>query len=130
MTEPTTSDDPQATLRRIVALVEGSHFSEAGERQALLDQLTELQQEITAGQDEEEELPSSLHEALQTTEVLAIKQLVTPPASSTSGDDDPELSWSDLSDKVKEHVSVWEANHPRLAVSLAKFNDVLAKLGI
>ncbi len=133
MTEPESPalEDTQATLKRIYALVETSTFADENDRSALIDQLNELRREIGEedGAATKKDLPTSLHQALQTTEVLAIKQLVSP-SNGEAEKDHAELSWTDLSETIKEQVSLWEANHPKLAVSFAKFNDVLAKLGI
>lgn len=130
MTNPERQPDTgevHATLSRMYALIETSDFTNEDERLALRRQLDALQSEID--DDEESRLPAGFHEALQKTEVLAIKQLLDSPAEEAPSSPVGK-SWEDLEVAIKEIATAWEARHPKLAVAFAKFTDVLARIGI
>lgn len=121
------TDEVRATLNRMYALIETSDFTNEDERSALRHQLDALQSEID--EDEESRLPTGFHEALQKTEVLAIKQLLESPAEDAASSPVGK-SWDELETAIKQIVTAWEARHPKLAVAFAKFTDVLARIGI
>tara|TARA_R110002073_G_scaffold275657_1_gene439435 strand:- start:126 stop:518 length:393 start_codon:yes stop_codon:yes gene_type:complete len=124
---PPKLEDIQATLSRLDGLVETSQFGDEGERSALRQQLAELRREV--GELKEDALPVTLHNALQQAEGLAVRRLVD--SSEKGGASDiADLSWEDLGRSIEQAIESWEAQHPRLAVALMNFSEVLSKLGI
>ena len=129
MTDISTSDqteDVQAALKRLQALVETGHFTREVERTNLLAHLNALRIEIDR---HEPETLAGLPEALRHTEAFAIKRLVGPLRDETP-DADSELSWEELGAQLRELVTNWEARHPKLGMAFVRFADLLSKLGI
>lgn len=122
------TDDIQATLNRLEALVDTSHFEQEDERLAIKSQLNTLRLEISEGA--EQELPADLEERLRQTEAIAIKRLIDTPPAHSETTADVDVSWEDMGKVIETAVTSWEARHPKLALSFMKLNDLLAKLGI
>ena len=123
---PSGPEQIQASLNRLEECVRASSFAKEAERSALIQQLDQLKSEVANHQDD---LPESLHEALQHAEGFAVKRLIHSEEPH-SQDDMTEISWRDIGTSIERAMEGWEANHPRIATAFMDFTNLLSKLGI